>query len=169
MNVDSSHIVSDIGTSHVESAKPDYFDCDFIHQTLSVCGAINVSLDSVKNEIKKATKFRALVKTDDMIRFSSQDFISDLQIPEKSQNQGFWKRYSGQKMDSKNQMLALNFEASKSSGQILCLRDELAFPKNLPVNAQIPHKSICLPSFNANISADGISQSRYKQDGSKHA
>jgi hypothetical protein len=125
---DSSHFVRSISPTHMEKIKPDYFDCAFIHQTLSVCGAINHSLDSVKNEVTKTLRLRTPLISDEKKRFSSRDFSSNLQSPEKNQNQGFWKRYSGQKMDSKNQRLALNFEASNSCGQIHYLRDDSLIP-----------------------------------------
>ena len=136
---DPSHIVQSISPSHVERSKPDYFDCDFIHQTLSVCSTIDLSLDSLKNDLTKTLKLRTKVIPDEKIRLSSRDFSSDLQSPEKYQNQVFWKRYSGQKMDSKNQRLALSFEASKNSNPTNYLRDDIFFPK--------PHPVMCIISF----------------------
>jgi hypothetical protein len=154
---DSSHVVHNTSPSHLERSKPDYFDCGFIIQTLTVCDSIDHSLDSVKNEIRKSLRLRKSVIADEKKRFSSRDFSSDLQSPEKNQNQGFWKRYSGQKMDSKNQRLALNFDASKSSGQINYLHDNSLFPRPIPVIYMIFFSQQQLPLSNeANIYTGAI-------------
>ena len=136
----------------IERKKNDFSDCDFIFKTLSVCDNINLALESLKSEIK--TKFKTnrkghvLDEKAEFKIFQSPSFI--ISTNQQTQNgvgdrhaQGFWKRYSGQKMAPRAKKLALDFEASKSldsfaAAQIVSSEENIEFSetvRNLNLNS----------------------------------